>query len=221
MRHVVAVSHIRERDLSQIAIALLQREIIRQRLARMLQIAQRIDHRNRRVMRHVRDRFMRERAQHNHVDPALEVVRNVAQRFARIQPALRLIHKHRGSAQAAIPASNVKPRAQRGLLKKHHHLFARQRPLKHRRPRLHQLRQMQHRLNSLRSRDRASIPSRGTRTCREKFPASPPFCFVMDYSTLDSSFCNFLFPRSCNCLLRRLLPHAAGHFRSTTFSFVR
>ena len=46
MRHVVAVAHIGERDFLQIAEPLLQREIIRQRLARMLQIAERIDHRD-------------------------------------------------------------------------------------------------------------------------------------------------------------------------------
>ena len=150
MRHIVSVAHIRQRNLLEIAEPLQQREVIRERLARMLHIAQRINHRNRSVARHSVDGFLRERPQHDHVDPALQIVRNVAQRLPRIQSALRLVHEHRRSAQARHSRFERQTCPQRWLLEKHHHLFSRQRPLKHRRTRLHQLRQMQHRLHSLR-----------------------------------------------------------------------
>ncbi len=78
MRDVVSIAHISQANVLQIAEALLQREVIRQRLAGMFEIAERIDDGHGRIARHARDRFLRKRPQHDHIDPALKIMRDVA-----------------------------------------------------------------------------------------------------------------------------------------------
>ena len=79
--HVVAVADVGERDLLQSPKLFLQSEVVGQRLAGMLQVAERVDHRDARVLRHPFDRLVGEGAQHDGVHPALDVVRHVAQEF--------------------------------------------------------------------------------------------------------------------------------------------
>ena len=88
MQDVVAVADVRKRDLPQVAELLLQGEVIGQGLAGMLDLAQGIDHRNAGMLRHAFDSFVRKRAQHDSADPALQIMRDVAQTLARIKPLL-------------------------------------------------------------------------------------------------------------------------------------
>ncbi len=126
---------------------LVQREEIGERLARVLEFAQRVDDRHARVGRHLFDRRMFERAQHDNVDPALEVVRDVVERLARRQPVRRLIDKKRAAAQAVHARFKREARAQRRLFEEHHHLLAREHAAKIRRPRLEHRRQVEELLN--------------------------------------------------------------------------
>src|ERR1700685_4333274 len=136
MRDIVSIADIGEAYAAQIAESLLKSEVIGKRLTGMFHIAQRIDYRNRSVLGHSGDRFLREGAQHDHVHPALKIVRDVAELFACIEPPLRLVYENRGAAQARHSRFKSEARAQRRLLEKHHHLFSRKRSLKHRRTRL-------------------------------------------------------------------------------------
>ncbi len=97
MRHVIAVANVGEMHAAQIAEVLLQGQHVGHRLAGMLQFAESIDHRNGRMLRHGGDGLVRKRAQHDAVDPALQVVRHVAQALASAQARLRLIDEERGS----------------------------------------------------------------------------------------------------------------------------
>src|SRR5579859_2472995 len=117
----------------------------------MLDVTERVDHRNRGVTRHSLDGFLREGPEDDDVDPALEVVSNVAQLLASIEATLRLIHEHRGAAEAGHSSLKRESRSERWLFKKHHHLLARHGTLKNGRARLHQFGQMENRLDTLRS----------------------------------------------------------------------
>ncbi len=88
MRYVVAIPHVCQRDVLEITKPFLQSEVISQRLAWMLQIAQRIDNRHRSVMCHAVDGFLRKGPQHDYINPAFEIVGDIAQSFAGIQSTL-------------------------------------------------------------------------------------------------------------------------------------
>ena len=122
VRHVVAIAHIRQTAVLHISKPLQQREIVGQRLAGMLQIAERVNHRHTSVLRHAFDGLLRERAQHNQVHPSLQVVRHVAQLLARIESFVSLVDKHRRAAQAHHSGLERQPGSQRRLLEEHHHL---------------------------------------------------------------------------------------------------
>src|ERR1700678_1489091 len=114
MGHVIAVANIGQADILEIAEALLQREIVGQRLTGMLEITESVDHRNGGVLGHALNRFLRERTQHNRVHPALEVMRNVAQFFARVKSLLRLVYEERGATQARHSRFERQTSSQRG-----------------------------------------------------------------------------------------------------------
>ena len=78
-------------------------------------------------MRHRRDGLVGEGPQHRAVNPALQVVRHVAQALARAQPRLRLVDEERNAAQAVDAGFKRQPRAQRRLLEEQHNLLADQR----------------------------------------------------------------------------------------------
>ena len=138
MRHVVSVANVGQLNFLQIAEALLQGEVIGQRLAGMLQIAERVDHRNRRVLRHSRDRGMREGAQHDAVHPAFQIVRDVAQFFASVQAAVGLVDENGQTTETRHSGLEGDPRTQRRLLEEHHDLLARQHFAEIHRTALHQ-----------------------------------------------------------------------------------
>ncbi len=144
MRHVVSVADIRQATLLQISESFQQCEIVRQRLAGMLKITECVDHGDARMLRHSSDRLLGKRTQHDQVDPALQVVCHVAQRFASVNSLMCLIDEHRRPAQAHHSCFKRQPRAQRRLLEEHHDLPARERPLKICRTRFHNSGEMQH-----------------------------------------------------------------------------
>ncbi len=91
----------------------------------MFEIAQRVDYRNAGVLRHSFDSAVSVGPQHDGVDPALDIVRDVAQFLARIKAARSLIHEKRVAAHARHPRFKCKPGTQGLLFEKHHHLLAR------------------------------------------------------------------------------------------------
>src|SRR2546430_4656447 len=88
----------------------------------MLQVAKCINDRNGGVLRHAFNSLLVESAQYNRVNPAFEIMRDVAKFFSRIDSFVRLVHKKCRSAQAGHARFKRKTRTQRGLLKEHGHL---------------------------------------------------------------------------------------------------
>src|SRR6267143_4650333 len=103
---------------------LVQGEKVGERLARMLEFAQRIDNRNTGVGGHLLDYGVTEGAQHDDVDPAFEVVGDVVERLAGIEAAGRLVDEKCAAAKAVHPRFEREAGAQRRLLEEHHHLLA-------------------------------------------------------------------------------------------------
>ncbi len=143
MSNVVAVADVGHRDLLQVSEIFLQREVIGQRLARMLVVAQGVDDRDRRVFRHARHRLVRKGAQNDSIHPAFQVVSHIAQRLARAETRRRLVRKERCPAQRGDARLKGETRAQRWLLKEQHHLLALQRSAKIFRTRLDQRSQIE------------------------------------------------------------------------------
>ena len=133
VRDIVSVPDVGQAAILHISETLHQGEIVRQRLARMFDITKRVDHRHTRVLRHAFDGLLRKSAQHNHVHPALQVVRHVAQRFAGTETLLSLVDEHRQTAQPRHSSLESQPGSQGSFLEEHHHLLARRAPFENRR----------------------------------------------------------------------------------------
>src|SRR5580704_13950050 len=101
----------------------LQGEVVSQRLARMLQIAERVDHRYRRVLGHAGNGFLRKRTQDDAIHPAFKVMCDVAQLLACIQPALSLIDKEGIAAHASHAGFEGEARAQGRFFEEHYDLL--------------------------------------------------------------------------------------------------
>ena len=114
MRHVVAVADERQLQAVQTAEALLQRQHVRQRLAGMIQIAQRVDHRHARPVRQLFDGGLRKHARHDALRPAVQIPRDVFHRLA-LADGPDVIH--RIAAQLLDRQLEGQPRAQRRLFK--------------------------------------------------------------------------------------------------------
>src|SRR6476661_6624148 len=104
----------------------MEREVVCQCLAWMFNLTQRIDHRNAGELRDAFDGLMRERAQHDPADPALEIVCDIAERLTRIEPLMTVIHKCNCAANAKAPTFECESLPQRRLLQKHGDLLSRQ-----------------------------------------------------------------------------------------------
>jgi hypothetical protein len=96
---------------------------IGQRLAGMLEIGERVDHRHARVGRHLGDGVVRVGAQHDYIHPALYVTRHVGDRLALAERRVGLIHEDRVAAHGVDAGLKGQARAQAGLLKHQHHLL--------------------------------------------------------------------------------------------------
>src|SRR5438270_1632567 len=108
----------------------------------MLEIAQGIDDGNAGVLGHRGDGRVSEGAQNDAIDPALEVVSDVAQLLAGIDARSRLIDEERMSTHTRDAGFEGQACAQRRLLEKHDNLFARQGAAKIRWTLLHQRREI-------------------------------------------------------------------------------
>ena len=141
MTDVVTVSHISKLEAASRAEALFDRHEVRQGLAGMLQITERIDDRAAGDLRHLGDGLMGIRAQNNQTDPALHVACHIGQRFTFAQRRLRLVDKHSRTAQGIHACLKGEPGAQRCFLEEHHHLASIQRVAVIRRRRLDGMRE--------------------------------------------------------------------------------
>src|SRR5438132_11893353 len=118
MRHVITIAYECEANIPQISKPFLQGEVVRQRLARMLEFAESVDHRDTCMLCHGRNRGMVEGAQHNDIHPALQVACNVAKALARVNAALSLYHDERDAAQAGHASRESQTCSERGLFQK-------------------------------------------------------------------------------------------------------
>ena len=147
MTDVVTIAHVGELHAARGAKALFDGHEVGQSLARMLQIAERINHRATRVLGHFGDGLVCIGAQHNQAHPALHVARHIGQRLALAQGRLRLVDKHRRTTQRIHAGFKGEASAQRGFLKKHHHLPGIERVAIVGRRGFHGVRQFQNRRN--------------------------------------------------------------------------
>ena len=81
----------------------------------MFEFAERIDHRDARVLRHSRYGRMSKCAQHQAIDPALEVVSDVAEFLARVDARGCLVDKEGMSAEAGDTGLKGEARPQRAV----------------------------------------------------------------------------------------------------------
>src|ERR1035441_2562373 len=103
---------------------LLQGKEIGERLAGMFEFAERVDDRNVGVGGHLFNNRMAEGAEHDEVDPAFEVVRDVVERLAGIEAAGCLVDEESAATEAVHAGFEGEAGAQRGLLEEHDHLLA-------------------------------------------------------------------------------------------------
>ena len=82
VRDVVAVADVRRDDVREGALALADREDVRKALARVRQVGQSIDDRDRRVLREFLERLVGEGAEHDDVDVAAHHPRDVRDTLA-------------------------------------------------------------------------------------------------------------------------------------------
>src|SRR5258706_10742130 len=104
---------------------LLQSEEVGERLAWMFEVAERIDDWNIGVRGHLFHGGVAEGAQHDQIDPALEVVGDVAEGFAGVEAAGGLVDKKSGTAQAVHAGFEGEAGGGRGGLVKKHPLLSR------------------------------------------------------------------------------------------------
>src|ERR1039458_2478197 len=97
--HIITISHVRELEPAQFPETLFKREKIREGLAGMISIRKRIDHRNIRVQCQLIERFLFENARDDSLNPALEVLCDVADGFALAEARGRVIEKNGGAAE--------------------------------------------------------------------------------------------------------------------------
>ncbi len=79
VRNIVPVAHVCQLDLGEIAELLPQREIVGECLARVLVVAQGVDHRDGGIGGHIGHGGVGKSAKHQSVHPAFDVMRNVVQ----------------------------------------------------------------------------------------------------------------------------------------------
>src|SRR5882762_3454115 len=121
MRHIVTIAGESQLESAQFAELLAQCQNIRQCLARMIEVAQRVNHRRRGPMRQLFNGGLRKRSRDDCLSPPLQVPRDVLQRFANAQ---RTFARDRVSTQLLDRQFKCEARAQRRLLKKQADILA-------------------------------------------------------------------------------------------------
>src|ERR1700730_14260328 len=99
MADVVAVPYVREVYASRGAEFFLVRKEITEGLARMINIRERVDHRNCRMRREDVERVLRKHARHDSMHPARKASPNIGNGFAVAQMRIRMIEINRRAAQ--------------------------------------------------------------------------------------------------------------------------
>ena len=102
---------------------LFQRHEVGQRLAGMLEVGERVDDRHARVGGHLGDGVVRVGAQHDDVDPALDIARHVGDGLALAERRVGLVDKDRVAAHGVDAGLEAQARAQAGLLEHQDHLL--------------------------------------------------------------------------------------------------
>src|ERR1700687_2110541 len=112
MANVVAVSHIRQLESSQRSKFFFQGKKVRQSLARMKTVRERIDNGNVRVSSHLTEHFLLIHTRNNSLHPQFQVARHIPNRFTLAQPRLRVIEKYCRTAHALNSHFKRYPRSQ-------------------------------------------------------------------------------------------------------------
>src|ERR1700737_1205696 len=112
MANVVAVPHIRQLESSQRSKFFFQGKKIRQSLAWMKTVRERVDNRNVRVSRHLTQHFLLIHARTNSLHPKCQVARHLPDRFPLAQPRLPVIEEYCGTAHALNSYFKRYPRSQ-------------------------------------------------------------------------------------------------------------
>src|ERR1700733_1797129 len=115
--NIIAVANIGKLQSAQSAETFLQGKEIRERLARMIAVGKRVNHRYGRVFRQRINRFLRERSRHDSLNPTFEIFCHVGNGFALTQSRFRMIEKNRSATEARYSDFESNARAQRRLFK--------------------------------------------------------------------------------------------------------
>src|ERR1700726_3778762 len=115
MANIVAVANVGKLQSPQAAETLLQREEIGKSLAGMVTIGKRVNYRNGGVFSESVNRFLRESARHDSLNPAFEVFRHVGNRFSLAEFRFGVVEKNRRAAEACDADFECDARAQRRL----------------------------------------------------------------------------------------------------------
>src|SRR5882762_6411543 len=126
MAHVVAVADVSESYARSGAQFFFQREEVGKRLARMVEIGQRVDDWNARMRRQGVESLLRKYTRNDSLHPARQAPRDVGNRFALAQPRVRMIQKNCRAAEAHNADFKRDTRAQRRLFKNHRQESARE-----------------------------------------------------------------------------------------------
>src|SRR5580704_222024 len=100
MADVVAIADVGELQPAQAAKTLLKRKEIGERLARMVTVGKRVNHRNRGVLSKRVDGLLRERPRNDPVNPAFETSCHVRNGFALTQFCFGMVEKNGRTAEA-------------------------------------------------------------------------------------------------------------------------
>ena len=124
MADIVSIADVRDTQILERAESLEQREVIRQRLAGVIKVTERVDDWNRGMLRQLFDGLVRIRAGDDGVGPALEVARVVADRLAGADAIGAVIEIDRAAAELRHARLETDERAQRVLFKQQHNDLA-------------------------------------------------------------------------------------------------
>ena len=115
MAGVIAIADVGDFQAAQISEAFFEGEEIGERLAGMIEVGKRVDHRNIGVGRELLERFLLENARDDAGDPAFEALGDVRNGFAFAEMRDGVIEKYGRAAQAGNADFESNARAQRRL----------------------------------------------------------------------------------------------------------
>jgi hypothetical protein len=126
MANVVAVADVSQLLPLEAAEFFVEREVVGQRLAGVIALAQCVDYRDRGPLGQLVERALRESAGHDGVDPAIEVARHVADGLALANPSVAVILENVAAAELLDGQLKRHSGAQRRLFEEQRDIAARQ-----------------------------------------------------------------------------------------------